>query len=539
MTIDAKSREMVFHYLVEAHARTNPNKPALMMGDTVLTWAEVDQESNRWARGLAKHGVRIGDRVLVMISSGIEHIVLWLGLCKIGALMVPVNDAYKGNMLEHQVNDSSATLAIIHERHLPRWQEIGHELPTLATIALFPDLDRRLARDARWQLLAFPSLRDADPAPMPPVVRYFDPMALFYTSGTTGPSKGVLYSYAQAHATALAMARHCNPDDVFYMFLPMFHVGLSQMFGCVAIAGATMAIREKFSARDFWPDVRRYRATYSILLSTMPNFLASLPPSPDDRDHTLRKVVIIPLPSDLEAFKARYCVAVTTFFNMTEVSAPLSVDGFELPNATSCGRPRAGIAARIVDEHDEPVAPGEVGELVLRADNPWEFNLGYWRNPEKTAEAWRNQWLHTGDAFRMDAEGNYTFVDRLKDAIRRRGENISSFEVEREVDAHPAILESAAVAVPSPAGEDEVLVVGTLREGHHLDAAALAEFLAPRLPAYMLPRFIRLETAELPKTPTGKIRKAALRETGTAGAWDRMPLADARPHRLAHDRSGG
>ena len=140
MTIDAKSREMVFHYLVEAHARTTPNKPALMMGDTVLTWAEVDQESNRWARGLAKHGVRIGDRVLVMISSGIEHIVLWLGLCKIGALMVPVNEAYKGNMLEHQVNDSSATLAIIHERHLPRWQDIAHELPTLATIAL---LDRK------------------------------------------------------------------------------------------------------------------------------------------------------------------------------------------------------------------------------------------------------------------------------------------------------------------------------------------------------------------------------------------------------------
>lgn len=522
MIADEKSRGLVFHYLLEDHARRIPDKPCLLMDYRTVTWGELDREVNRRARGLAARGVRKGDRVLVMITSGIDHVVVWLALSKLGALTVPVNDAYKGAMLGHQANDAEASLAIVHARHLAHWEAIGEQLTALKTVVVYPDLEADTGSEARWELVPFPALRHESCEPLPQVVTYNDPMAIFYTSGTTGPSKGVLYSYAQAHATAAPIAALCEPDDIFYMFLPMFHVGLSQMFGFVAIGGLTMAIREKFSARAFWPDVRRYHATISILISTMPSFLASLPPDPLDREHTLRKMIIIPLPQDLAAIKARFGFEVATFFNMTEVCVPLASNGFELANGTSCGRPRAGIQARIVDANDESVPVGAVGELVLRADEPWQFNLGYWRNPARTAEAWRNQWLHTGDAFRMDADGNFYFVDRLKDAIRRRGENISSFEVEREVDAHPAILESAAVAVPSPDGEDEVLVVAALRDGHALTAAELCTYLVPRLPAYMVPRYVRIDARELPKTPIGKIRKAELREIGIAGAWDRM-----------------
>jgi crotonobetaine/carnitine-CoA ligase len=514
-----KSRELVFHYLVEERARRTPDKVCLVMNNRRLTYAEIDAEANRWARGLQNRGVRKGDRVLVMIPSGIEHVLIWLGLCKLGALMVPVNEAYKGNMLKHQVNDSAAELAIVDERHLPHWRDLQGDLLSLKAVAVYPDRTVAAQEAASWDFLSVRELRSEDASGLPPAVEYFDPMAIFYTSGTTGPSKGVLYSYAQAHATAALTADLCDPDDVFYMFLPMFHVGLSNMFGLVAIAGATMAIREKFSASQFWPDVRRYGASMTILLSTMPNFLLSQPENPGDRDHGLRKVIVIPLLKELEAFKARFGCEVTTFYNMTEVSMPLRAEGFRLANAMSCGRPRPGITARIVDEKDEPVPAGEVGELVLRADNPWEFNLGYWRNPDKTVESWRNQWLHTGDTFRVDREGNYYFVDRLKDAIRRRGENISSYEVEAEVDAHPAILESAAVAVPSPAGEDEVKVVATLKPGADLEPAELHAFLRGRLPSYMVPQFIDLRREELPKTPTGKIRKAALREEGPAKAW--------------------
>lgn len=524
-TLQAKSRDLVFHYLVEDHARRAPGKLCLVMDDRTLTYAEVDEQANRWARGLARQGVGKGDRVLVMIRSGIDHVLIWLGLCKLGALIVPVNGAYKGNMLRHQAEDSSAELAIVDEQHLPYWHDIQDSLTHLKAVAVFPDLAPDLAPDGprgrNWAYLSVRSLCDGDGSALPPAVEYYDPMAVFYTSGTTGPSKGVLYSYAQAHATAAPAARLCNADDVFYMFWPMFHVGLSNMFGIVAIAGATMAIRERFSARNFWPDARRYRATMTVLLSTMANFLWSQPASAQDQDHALRKMIIIPLVRDLDAFRARFGCKVSTFYNMTEASVPLCADGFNLANSSSCGRPRPGVTARIVDENDEPVPIGTTGELVLRSDNPWEFNLGYWRQPERTAEAWRNQWLHTGDAFRVDRDGNFYFVDRLKDCIRRRGENISSYEVELEVDAHPSILESAAVAIPSPTGEDEVKVVAALRPGASLQPSELHAFLQATLPAYMVPRFIEIWTQELPKTPTGKIRKAILRENDTAQTWDR------------------
>jgi crotonobetaine/carnitine-CoA ligase len=520
MPVTEKSRRIVYHYLLEAHAVRHPDKPLLMMHDRVMTYAEVDRAANQIGRGFAAAGVAKGDRVLVMLPSSIDYALVWLGLCKIGALMVPVNEAYKGGMLRHQAHDSGARLAVIWDGHLPVWEDVAHELPELKTVFVYGGAYPEVL--ASWDCHSFAALLHPDDSPLPPAVDYYDPMAIFYTSGTTGPSKGVLYSYAQAHATATPPARLCAPDDVLYMTLPMFHVGLSHMFGIVIIAGATMAVRGKFSVSAFWSDIRRYKATFSILLSTMPNFLMSQPPGPDERDHTLRKLIMIPLLRDLDAFRERFGVPdITTLFNMTEASCPITADGFDLVNTQSCGRPRPGIQARVVDERDESLPPGKTGELVLRADNPWEMNLGYWRNDKATAEAWRNQWLHTGDGFRTDEDGNFYFVDRIKDCLRRRGENISSFEVEIEVDAHPAILESAAVAVPSPLAEDDLKVVAALKPGCSVAPAELLAFLKARLPAYMVPRYIEIRTDELPKTPTGKVRKVLLRESGTEGAWDR------------------
>ena len=509
----------VFHYLLEDRAASPTQKPFLVMGDRSLTWAEADAEANRWANGLSAAGIGKGDRVLLMIPSGIEHVLIWLGLNKLGAIMVPVNGAYKGAMLRHQINDAEAGLAIVAERHLPVWTDLADDLPHLRRIAIFDGAARPPTTKVPWLWSQANSLRSADAAPLPRIVSGFDPMAIFYTSGTTGPSKGVLYSHAQAWASAEVPASWCAPEDVFYMFLPMFHVGLSQMFGLVLLSGATMVVREKFSASAFWPDVRRHGVTMTILLSTMPNFLMSCPADAGDRDHPLRKTIIIPLPADLDGIKARFGFEIATWFNMTEVSVPLCSDGFNLVNATSAGRPRPGVTARIVDEFDEQVAPGMAGELVVRADRSWDFCLGYWKNPAKTVETWRNLWFHTGDAFRTDAEGNFYFVDRLKDAIRRRGENISSFEVEREIDSHPAVLESAAVAVPSVMGEDEIKAVAALKPGAKLTPEDLHAYLAARLPSYMVPRFIEISAEELPKTPTGKIVKATLRASGTTAAW--------------------
>ena len=509
----------VFHYLLEDRAAADPQKPCLVMGERSLTWREVDAEVNRWANGLSAAGIGKGDRVLLMIPAGIEHVLIWLGLCKLGAIMVPVNDAYRGAMLRHQVNDSEAGLAIVAARHLSALTDLAADLPHLRRIAVFEGSVPPASSHMPWTWSEADVLHSADASALPRIVAGFDPMAIFYTSGTTGPSKGVLYSYAQAWASAEVPAEWCAPEDVFYMFLPMFHVGLSQMFGLVLLSGATMAVREKFSVSSFWPDVRRYGVTMTILLSTMPNFLMSRPAEAGDRDHSLRKAIIIPLPADLAALKARFGIEVATWFNMTEVSVPLRSNGFDLVNATSAGRVRPGVSARIVDQFDEPLPAGMAGELVVRADRPWEFCLGYWKNPGKTVESWRNLWFHTGDVFRCDAEGNFYFVDRLNDAIRRRGENVSSFEVEREIDSHPAVLESAAVAVPSGMGEDEIKAVAALKPGATLTAGELHAYLANRLPGYMVPCFIEIVGEELPKTPTGKIVKAALRAAGTATAW--------------------
>ena len=239
------------------------------------------------------------------------------------------------------------------------------------------------------------------------------------------------------------------------------------------------------------------------------------------RQRSLHTVVMVPLIPELDDFRRRFGVRVSTAFNMTEVSVPLHSDGWTLANLESCGTVRPGYQVRVVDEDDEDVGPGRVGELIVRANEPWTLMAGYLDMPEATTAAWRNLWLHTGDAFRYHEDGNYYFLDRISDTIRRRGENISSAEVEAVVNEHPGVLESAAVAVPSEWGEDEVKVVVVARPGRSVTPPELTKFLAPRLPRFMLPRYIEVVT-ELPKTPTAKVRKVELRAQGiTRATWDR------------------
>jgi carnitine-CoA ligase len=517
-----KSDDLVFHYRLARQADRTPDRALLREGDRRLSYAEVDATTNGIGRGLANLGVRKRDTVLVMLPSGIDFVLLWLGLSKIGAILVPINEAYRGNVLLHQVNGSAARLMVVHAKHLPRLVDLAPQLASLEHVVLAGGsaADRDTAR-RDWTVSELDEIFAHPTSALPAVVEYHDPMAIFYTSGTTGPSKGVLYGYAQAHATALPFARNCTADDVFYQFLPMHHVVLPNCFGLVLLSGAAMVIRERFSLNEFWPDVRRHGVTTTLMLGAIANFVYRVPAKPDDAAHTLRKVFMVPLLKELDDFRRRFDCEVFTWFNMTEVSTPIHSDGFRLANARSCGRVRRGVTARIVDEHDEPVATGMPGELVIRTEDPWELNLGYWRNPEQTLQAWRNLWFHTGDLFVADEDGNFYFLDRLKDAIRRRGENISSFEVEEEVNGHPAVLESAAVAVPSEIAEDEIKLVAVLKRGHSLSPAELLDYLQPRMPYHMVPRYVELVTAELPKTPTGKIQKHVLRATGTTDCWDR------------------
>ena len=325
-----------------------------------------------------------------------------------------------------------------------------------------------------------------------------------------------------------------DENDCYLVYLPYFHVGgtlpvISMLNRC-----GTLGMGGDFVTEEFWPTVRATGATFTILLGVMSTFLAKRAPSPDDRNHTLRKAMMIPLPDDSRDFATRFDVTVWTLFNMTELNVPIVSDPDPLIIGT-CGRQRPGNELRIVDAHDREVPDGTVGEMIIRSDAPWALNSGYFKSPEATVLAWRNGWFHTGDAFRRDADGNFFFVDRMKDAIRRRGENISSFEVEVEILAHPKIRECAVVAVPSELSEDDVLAIIAPAPGESVDPVELIDFLRPRLAHFMLPRYIRI-MADLPRTPTQKVEKYILRQQGlTPDCWDR----EAAGVKVQREKIGG
>ena len=376
-------------------------------------------------------------------------------------------------------------------------------------------------------------LDHADDGAPDATVERWDPQMMIFTSGTTGPSKGVLCTYLQIHTTARVQYGYMNEDDRILIDLPMFHIG-----GVGSITGTLVTVAPpccaKASALErFWERVHRFRATTtSGLIGSMPAFLSKLPPRDDDANNPLR-YAIMPLTRQAMDLAQRHAFHYGSGFNMTELSVPLVTD-VDTPVPGSCGRPRTGCECRIVDANDIECPPGVPGELIVRNDLPWTTSLGYVNQHEANARAWRNGWFHTGDLLYRDEAGEFFFVDRLKDAIRRRGENISSVEVEAEVYAFPGVGEVAAVGVPSEDGEEEVLVAVAPAPGSQpIDAAELVRFLVPRMPHYMVPRYVRV-MASLPKTPTNKIRKVefasrASRPTaGTASPRYRGAPGEAR-----------
>ena len=303
------------------------------------------------------------------------------------------------------------------------------------------------------------------------------------------------------------------------VYTPLYHVtGIAGVLWALG-QGASIGVSTRFRTSTFWKDLLALRATFMVLMGSVARFLLDNPVTPEEEQTTLRTALITPYNPDAVAFAERVGINFYTVFNMTEVSVPLRTE-MNAPEVYSCGRPRPGVEVRLVDENDIEVPVGQVGELLVRTDQPWEMSSGYYRNDAATAASLRNGWFHTGDALRRDEAGNYYYVDRVKDSIRRRGENISSYEVEVEVQAHPAVQEAAAVAVPSEFGEDDVMVFVVLNPGAELDPAELIEFLRERMAHFMVPRYVQV-IDELPRTPTLKVQKAVLRQSGAAEAWDR------------------
>lgn len=521
-SMDARvpSREdCVLRYVLEKRAEQHPDKPFMRLPDgDAISYGAFRASVERAAAGLAALGVKQGDYVNVWLPNGVDMVRIWFAINWLGAVYVPINTAYRGNVLAHVIANGGAELMIVASDLVERLAHIDRaQLRTLVVAG---------GKEHAIPGMEFVPLEklDADPATLPPLKQPIEPwdvQSIIYTSGTTGRSKGVLSSYTHMwHMTGVQAFPMLDETDCYLISLPFFHVGGTLPIIAMLNRGGTVGMGGDFATEAFWPTVRATGATYTILLGVMSTFLSKRTPSPDDRDHTLKKITMIPLPDDWRDFAERFGPTVWTLFNMTEVSVPI----FSEPNPQApgtCGKQRPGVDLRIVDVHDREVPVGEIGELIVRTDAPWALNSGYYKNPEATAQAWRNGWFHTGDGFRKDEHGNYFFVDRMKDAIRRRGENISSFEVEAEILTHPKIRECAVVAVPNEMAEDDVLAIVAPATGAAVDPLELLEFLKPRLAHFMLPRYVRIMT-DLPRTPTQKVEKYVLRQQGlTSDTWDR------------------
>ncbi len=491
-----------------------------------VTYAALHQHALQWAAGFAAAGVEAGAHVATFVQNDLDSHRALLGLGWLRAVEVPLNAALTGRMLAYSLDHADVTTVVVVPAFVDRVVEIVDDVPTVRTIVVLGDVDAELRKALasvrvvdRDELLGAPAL---DPAPAGP--EYHDIHSLMFTSGTTGPSKAVITPWPVMYQFwSWVPDDTLAPGDGLYCTMPMFHNSGRSAFNYAMTRGARFVLRERFSASEFWSDVRATGVTTAALVGPMTAVVYSADRRDDDADNPLRNVVLGPMIPEIADFERRFGVRTCTCYGQTEVGIPVAT-GWDHGPWANCGRRREDYPwpeARVVDEYDEPVPVGEVGELVVRSAEPWSLNVGYHAMPEQTVAAWRNGWFHTGDAFRVDDDGWYYFVDRLRDTIRRRGENISSFEVETAVAEHEAVLECAAVGVPAAHGEDDVLVAVIVRDTSTFDPAALIAFLEPRMPRFMVPRYVRV-VADLPRTEASmRVRKHELRAEGLADAWDR------------------
>jgi crotonobetaine/carnitine-CoA ligase len=510
----------ILRYALERHAKSKPDQIfAAFEGGERWTFAQTLERVASLAGNLQELGVRQHDHVLLVLPTCPLALLVMFAANYLGAVYVPVNPALKGSSLEHVLHNAGARIAVVHDSVLAR---VLAAVPATLTTVVHSS-DEAVSSESDVTMHGVSTLtKPSTPPPAPPKpIQPFDTQSIIYTSGTTGRSKGVLSSYMHAFSCVGPDAWNClAPDDRQMLHMPIFHIGGAFIATVSLCMGSSIGVVSQFRTESFWEQVRELEITSAFLLGAMATFLLKQPPSPGDRDHKLRMVFIVPLGRSSKPFRERFGVDVFTLFNMTEICTPL-ISRANPAKDNVCGRPRAGVEVRLVDGHDCPVQDGEVGQLILRTEAPWALNHGYNANPQATADAWRNGWFHTGDAFFRDADGDYHFVDRLKDAIRRRGENISSYEIEVELLSHPAVREAAAIPVPSEHSEDEVMVVLAPAAGATIEPEEIIRHLQPRVAHHMIPRYVRI-VGELPKTPTAKVEKHVLRAEGiTAETWDR------------------
>ncbi|MBR71729.1 MAG: hypothetical protein CMM30_02160 [Rhodospirillaceae bacterium] len=511
--------------VLEERAAEFPDHPIVYWEEETYSYSDLNRTANRFARGLKEISVNQGDRIAVMMSGSPTYIGVWFGIAKIGAIEVPINTAYKGDLLSHIINSAGVTVAVIENDFALIFDEILHSCPKLRRIIVHEPDNTTL------------KLQIPDGNPFDDMESVLSDMGdnfqcdvtsestacIMFTSGTTGPSKGVIINNAFELSFAVIFNEivSLKQSDITYNFLPFFHIaGKFILLGTMFVNGK-MILRPRFSVEKFWKDVRRFGATVTVGVGGICQMLYAQPREDNDSSNTLRMIYSVPNPHDvLEQFKSRFNLELTEGYGSTEANIVVYTRPDEETPLGAAGRAAPYYDIRVVDTNDQEVSAGISGEIIVRPKYPNILMEGYYGLPEKTLETFKNLWFHSGDRGMMDKNGYLFFLDRMKDAIRRRGENISSFEVERITAKHAAVSEVAAIAVPADVGEDEVKVVVVLQSNKIITESELFQHCAQEMPYFMVPRFIEF-VDNLPRTPTQKVRKIELRTLGvTKSTWD-------------------
>ncbi|UCG63718.1 MAG: AMP-binding protein [Deltaproteobacteria bacterium] len=523
-------------FILDDITKKNRDKVYLYFRDQKVTYGQLNKYANLVANAFLSLGLKKGDKASIMMPNCPEFLYHWFGLAKMGGIEVPVNTAYRGDILRHVITNSDSRVLVVHEHFLDRLRFIQHELPTLEKVIVYsPGVE---ATDINLKFPTYPFTRlltKSSPGHALPEVKPWDPLQIIYTSGTTGPSKGVVLSHSAVYWYAINHIRfsRLNQETRTYHCLPFFHQNHRFTTTYTILLGGSYAMGEKFSASGFWDEIRKHEANYFMLMGPLYRYLYSQPPKPDDAVNPAQAASAAPVPLDIaEAFEKRFGLKLYGgVYGLTEASAITRISFDEADRlkakgrwdqASSMGKEQKDIyEVKLVDDEDNEVAIGEVGEIVCRPARPYSMMTEYINNPQATLGVFRNLWFHTGDLARKDEDGFFYFVDRKKDYLRRRGENISSFEVERVVNAHPAVYQAAAISVKSEVGEDEVKIVVELKEGEDLTPEELMAWCEPRMAYFMIPRFVEFKK-ELPLSAMERIEKYKLRDEGiTPTTWDR------------------
>ncbi|MBN9102407.1 MAG: AMP-binding protein [Pseudonocardia sp.] len=492
-------------------AATRPRDVLFTYEGRDFSLAEIDERVDVLARNLSARGVGAGSRVALLMATSPEYLHSWFALARLGAVEVPINTAYRGELLAHQLHKAQVTLAVADSGPLlEAVEQIREQVPSLADVLGFP---------GRYDELLVGHTHPVEGLPRPEP----DSIAcVLYTSGTTGPSKGVLLTHHQqvAFGHFFAEITGLRPDDVMLNYSPFFHIsGKFTTLACL-LTGARMILRSRLSIERFWDEAREFGVTGFVAIGGVCHMLNGRTPRDDDADNPVRVVYAVPAPAEIyHDFEKRFGVKIVEAYGSTETNLIVN-SALDESAPGACGRLNPIFDVRVVDEEGRDLPDGVPGEIVVSCSDPLLLSAGYDGMPDATATAWEGGWFHTGDRAVRDETGALWFKDRTKDAIRRRGENISSYEVERLVNGHPAVAESAAVGAPSELGEEEVRAVVVLRDGATASPEELYLYYAESMPYHMVPRFIDV-VDELPRTPTDKVEKYKLRSDGVGpGTWD-------------------